>query len=68
MAISRNAYPCREMEVAERMTGKKESGRLSEIPKTIKLAIIEATKVKNARSSIILDSNLKSYKARISGK
>ena len=58
MAISLNAYPCREMEVAERMTGKKDSGRLREIPKTIKLAIIEATKVKSARSSIILDSKL----------
>ena len=53
MAINRNAYPCREIEMAERLTGKKEFGRFREIPNTIKLAIIEATSVKNARSSII---------------
>lgn len=53
MAISRKAYPCREIEMAERLTGKKEFGRFREIPNTIKLAIIEATSVKNARSFII---------------
>ncbi len=54
MAISRKTYPCREIEMAERLTGKNESGRLSEIPNTKKtLAIIEVTSMKNARSSII---------------
>jgi hypothetical protein len=41
------------MEIAERLTGKNESGRLSEIPNTKKLAIIEATSMKNVMSSII---------------
>lgn len=53
MAINRNAYPCSEIEMAERLTEKKEFGRFREIPNTMKLAIIEATSVKNARSSII---------------
>ena len=53
MAISRNMYPCKEMEIAERLTGKNESGRLSEIPNTKKLAIIEVTSMKNVMSSII---------------
>ena len=53
MAINRNAYPCREIEMAERLTGKKEFGRFREIPNTMKLATIEVTSVKNARSSII---------------
>ena len=54
MAISRNTYPCREIEIAERLTGKNESGRLSETPNTKKLAVIEATSMKNVMSSIIL--------------
>ena len=45
MAISRNAYPCREIEMAERLTGKNESGRFREIPNTIKLRIIEGTRM-----------------------
>ncbi len=56
-AISLNAYPCKEIEMAERMTGKNELGRLIEIPKTIKLAIIEVTRVKNAMSFILFFYN-----------
>ena len=41
IATNRNAYPCREIEIAERLTGKKESGRFKEIPNTIKLKIID---------------------------
>lgn len=48
MAINLNAYPCKEMEIAERLTGKKDPGRFSEIPRTKKLAIIEAISIKNA--------------------
>jgi len=48
MAISRNTYPCKEMEMAERLTGKKEFGRFREIPSTIKLATIDVTRTKNA--------------------
>ena len=44
MAISRKAYPWREIEMADKLTGKKESGRFREIPNTIKLAIIDVTK------------------------
>jgi len=43
MAINRKVYPCREMEIVERLTGKKEFGRFNEIPNTIKLRIIEVT-------------------------
>lgn len=45
MAINRNVYPCREIEIAERLTGKKESGRFKEIPNTTKLRIIEMTRI-----------------------
>jgi hypothetical protein len=41
------------MEIAERLTGKNESGRLSETPNTKKMAIIEVTSMKNVMSSII---------------
>jgi len=34
MAINRNVYPCREIAIAEKLTGKKESGRFREIPNT----------------------------------
>jgi len=44
MAISLKAYPCKEMERAERLTGKKELRRFREIPSTIKLAIIDVTR------------------------
>ncbi|HIK58924.1 MAG: hypothetical protein ABGX43_06265 [Nitrospinaceae bacterium] len=52
-AISQKTYPCREIEMGERLTGENESGWLSEIANTIKLAIIEMTSVKKIRSSII---------------
>jgi hypothetical protein len=45
MAINRNAYPWRAIEMAERLTGKKEFGRFREIPNTIKLRIIEVTRI-----------------------
>ncbi len=45
MAITRKAYPCREIEMAERLTGKKESGRFREIPNTIKLRIIDVIRM-----------------------
>ena len=41
--MSRNAYPCREIEMAERLTGKKEFGRFREIPNTMKLSTIEGS-------------------------
>ena len=43
--MSRNANPCKEIEIAERLTGKKESGLFKEIPNTIKLRIIETTRI-----------------------
>ena len=45
MAMSRNVYPCKDIEIAERLTGKKESSRFKEIPYTIKLRIIKMTRV-----------------------
>ena len=45
MATNRNAYPWREIEIAEKLTGKKESGRFKEIPNTIKLRIIDVTRI-----------------------
>jgi hypothetical protein len=45
MAINRNVYPCNEIEMAKRLTGKKESGRFREIPNTKKLRIIEAIRM-----------------------
>jgi hypothetical protein len=53
MAISRNANPCKEIEIAERLTGKKESGRFKEIPNTIKLRTIDVTKIYKAWNSIL---------------
>jgi len=44
MAISRKAYPWREIEMADKLTGIKESGRFREIPNTTKLQIIEVTR------------------------
>ena len=43
--MSRNANPCKEIEAAKRLTGKKESGLFKEIPNTIKLQNIEATRI-----------------------
>ena len=43
--MSRNANPCKEIALAERLTGKKESGLFKEIPNTIKLQNIEATRI-----------------------
>ncbi len=43
--MSRNANPCKEIAIAERLTGKKESALFKEIPNTIKLAIIEMTSI-----------------------
>ena len=43
--MSRNANPCKEIEIAERLTGKKEFGLFNEIPNTIKLQTIEATRI-----------------------
>ena len=40
-----NANPCKEIEIAERLTGKKESGLLIEIPNTTKLQSIETTRI-----------------------
>jgi len=45
IAINLNAYPCKEIEIAERLTGKKEFGLFKEMPNTIKLRIIEVTKI-----------------------
>ena len=45
IATNRNAYPCREIEIAERLTGKKESARFKEIPNVIKLRIIDVTRI-----------------------
>ena len=45
IATNLNAYPCREIEIAERLTGKKEFGRFKEIPNTIKLRIIDVTRI-----------------------
>jgi hypothetical protein len=45
IAITLNANPCKEIEMAERLTGKKESGLFREIPRTIKLRIIEVTSI-----------------------
>lgn len=45
MAISRNVYPCREIARAKRLTGKKESGRFREMANTIKLRIMEVTRI-----------------------
>ena len=42
--MSRNANPCKEIEIAERLTGKKESSLFKEIPNTIKLRTIEGTR------------------------
>jgi hypothetical protein len=39
--MSRNANPCKEIAIAERLTGKKESGLFKEIPNTIKLRTLE---------------------------
>jgi|SaaInlStandDraft_2_1057019.scaffolds.fasta_scaffold09023_2 hypothetical protein len=44
-AIILNANPCKEIEAAERLTGKNESGLLREIPNTIKLRTIDVTKI-----------------------
>ena len=44
IAMSRNENPCKEIEIAERLTGKKESGLFKEIPNTIKLRTIEVTR------------------------
>ncbi len=41
--MSRKANPWREIEMAHKLTGKKESGRFSEIPSTKKLQIMDAT-------------------------
>ena len=43
--MSLNANPCKEIEIAERLTGTKESGLFIEIPNTIKLRTIEVTKI-----------------------
>ena len=43
--MSLNANPCKEIEIAERLTGKKESGLFKEIPYTIKLRTIEVTRI-----------------------
>ena len=43
--MSRNANPCKEIEIAERLTGKKESDLFKEIPNTIKLRTIEVTRI-----------------------
>jgi hypothetical protein len=45
MAICRRAYPWREIEMADRLTGINESGRFREIPNTTKLQIIEVTRI-----------------------
>ena len=42
--MSRNANPCKKIALAERLTGKKESGPFKEIPNTIKLRTIEVTR------------------------
>ena len=46
IATNRNAYPCREIEIAERLTGKKESVRFKEMPNTMKFRIIDVTRIK----------------------
>ena len=43
--MSLNANPCKEIEIAERLTGGKESGLFKEIPNTIKLQTIEVTRI-----------------------
>ena len=40
-----NANPCKEIEIAERLTGQKEPGLFIEIPNTIKLQNIEVTRI-----------------------
>ena len=42
--MSRNANSCNKIALAERLTGKKESGLFKEIPNTIKLRTIEVTR------------------------
>jgi hypothetical protein len=46
-------YPCREIKMAEKLTGKNEPGQFREFSNTIKLATIEITVVKKTRFSII---------------
>ena len=43
--MGRNANPCKEIEIAERLTGEKESGLFKKIPYTIKLRNIEVTRM-----------------------
>jgi len=58
MAICRKAYPWREIEMADRLTGIRESGRFREIPNTIKLQIIEVTRIYKGWNSMLTSLRL----------